>query len=62
MAAVTKSQQRDAGVEALLARINSNKEASALSSDDDEVGRGASTSCHVAGHDASGTRCMANTS
>ena len=38
MAAVARSQQRDAGVEALLARISSGKEASAPPSDDDEVG------------------------
>ena len=42
-AAVARSKQRDAGVEALLARINSGKEASALLSEDDEVCRG--TSC-----------------
>lgn len=37
-AAMAKSKQRDEGLETLLARIGSNKEAAALSSsDDDEV-------------------------
>jgi hypothetical protein len=35
-AAVAKSKQRDEGLETLLARIGSHKEAAALSSDDDE--------------------------